>query len=64
MQRFINVRYNKRFMAKTKGATPETTKKQEALPSDPIEFARKLKKLVSEDFINSYRSIKKIVVKH
>ena len=40
------------------------TNKPEPLPSDPIEFARMLKKLVSEDFINSYRSIKRTILKH
>ena len=48
------------------GITFETNaaKPNEELPSDPIEFARRLKKLVSEDFINSYKSIKRVVVKH
>ena len=34
------------------------------LPADPIEFARKLKKVVSEDFLRSYHTIRKAVIKH
>lgn len=34
------------------------------LPADPIEFARKLKKVVSEDFLRSYHAIRKAVIKH
>ena len=37
---------------------------EEELPDDPVDFARKLKQLVSEDFSKSYRSVKRLVVKH
>ncbi len=67
IERFINISFNSALMTASKSVKATEAKAaspEEELPTDPIEFARKLKQLVSEDFARSYRPIKRIALKH
>ena len=51
-------------MAKTESAKMEKAGSAQELPADPLELARRFKKVVSEDFLRSYNAVKRLVVKH
>ncbi len=66
MESFIKLRRHFiRMAVKSNESKKAKSEQAEAeLPADPIEFARRLKKVVSEDFLRSYHAIRKVVVKH